>query len=497
VVAATAASHAVTSSSTTGQSTTAVLSTADLNRKAREELARLKQQAKRIAEEQQRELEDTAQAKSGKANSESATSTTTTTVNKPTDMAIPITSFANETSSESSDSSDEEKASKKPTANPLSSYKTTVGGEERSAVALKKIQSDVDDENERTNESEDSGDSDSGFDHQHGAGKSGEEKKPNAAVLLNKIKALKQQQLMQQQAKSLASKKRPIIKSSHLGDAESSGVVVKPSFIGPKLPRLAAVTAKSVKSELTGSLVTGEASKEDSVMKDNASDSKSEQNDDNTVKDENKSTDASMLVAEKSESCGETVTEVKKESDASSASTTTTTSLIDRTKLNYSKDELAKYDHLFRKSQMYAAAVTTSSSSAAASPSELTATSPTSVVHAAASATHQGSFDFAAGAAAAATGVGISGGVVAGVAADAVLHHQQHVHNQQPTVSLPSDHSSHHHHNPHHQQHHQHHMQQQHQHARLLTGPALTVGAATKLDNYQQALNCKIYLFFY
>jgi hypothetical protein len=138
--------------------------------------------------------------------------------------------------------------------------------------------------------------------------------------------------------------------------------------------------------------------------------------------------------------------------------------------LNYSKDELAKYDHLFRMSKMYAAAAAVSATTGAhtaASPDE--SASPTALAH------H--SYEYGASVA--------TGGVVAGVPAGAeaattapnvglVGAIQQHVPNQ-PAVVL--DH---------------------HRQTRLLTGDSLTVGSA-KLETFQRhhTIDCKSLFYFH
>jgi hypothetical protein len=136
----------------------------------------------------------------------------------------------------------------------------------------------------------------------------------------NKIKQIKSNSSLRK------NKKAPIIKSSqHLNNANNdiaphqsaSSGAPKSSFIGPKLPFLNE-NKKVVKIE--------------------------------AVKNENGEE------LDKKEADSEAVEDVKLEGgdEEENQQQHQPKSLIDRNKLNYSKDELAKYDHLFKMSQLYA-----------------------------------------------------------------------------------------------------------------------------------------------
>lgn len=251
-----------------------------LNQKARDELAKLKQ------EEKLKQIEENKTKQEDKKKIEASNSA-------DEDQAIPITSFSNMSTGSSSSSSDDESTDKKKQKiqEPADNTKATKSSSS-SLPPLKRIdQDDEDDEDEKPSTT-------------------------NTASLMVKIKALKQQQELNK------SKKTPIIKTSQMGEESKS--LIKSSFIGPKLPDSSAAKSK------TQALAS---------VKQDSNDKKEENSDEKSPTQETSPS-----------------TSDEKAKSSQEEPVSTKTSLIDRNKLNYTKDELAKYDHWFKMSKMYAAA---------------------------------------------------------------------------------------------------------------------------------------------
>ena len=326
--------------------------TADLNRKARDELAKRKLEAK-----QRQQQSEQKQKVADEVSSSGAAATPSVSV---VGEAIPITCFSNATSSSSSESSeeDEKKSSKATTAGRKTDTNTTTNeaGTNKSAAVL--IEDETDEDEEATYSASD---------------------KKSVFV---KIKELKEQKKRHEEQQ--ATKKRPIIKSGQVEESTtmliggSSGKLVS-SFIGPKLPGYTKVSVstssnivlgdsiKPAKEELLAESEVRVEMKPISVMQ--AGIGKDETAKAKALQDEHVVSVEPIVAYDK-----------QHEATSATASTTATSvkegGLIDRNKLNYSKDELAKYDHLFRMSQMYAAvksSVSSNSKNVTATPNSNTA----------------------------------------------------------------------------------------------------------------------------